>query len=43
MVVEASDQYSAAPGIAARPRFMRGGTSIHYLEQKLAEETKKKK
>jgi acetyl-CoA carboxylase biotin carboxylase subunit len=24
-------------------RFMRGGTSIHYLEQKLAEETKKKK
>jgi acetyl-CoA carboxylase biotin carboxylase subunit len=23
-------------------RFMRGGTSIHYLEQKLAEETKKK-
>ena len=24
-------------------RFLRGGTSIHYLEQKLAEETKKKK
>ena len=24
-------------------RFMRGGTSIHYLEQKLAEESKKKK
>jgi acetyl-CoA carboxylase biotin carboxylase subunit len=24
-------------------RFMRGGTSIHYLEQKLAEQTKKKK
>jgi acetyl-CoA carboxylase biotin carboxylase subunit len=24
-------------------RFMRGGTSIHYLEQKLAEETKQKK
>src|SRR5690242_5843302 len=24
-------------------RFQRGGTSIHYLEQKLAEETKKKK
>jgi acetyl-CoA carboxylase biotin carboxylase subunit len=24
-------------------RFIRGGTSIHYLEQKLAEETKKKK
>ncbi|MFY9316077.1 MAG: acetyl-CoA carboxylase biotin carboxylase subunit [Burkholderiales bacterium] len=24
-------------------RFVRGGTSIHYLEQKLAEETKKKK
>src|SRR5687767_379255 len=24
-------------------RFMRGGTSIHYLEQKLAEETKNKK
>ena len=23
-------------------RFMRGATSIHYLEQKLAEETKKK-
>jgi acetyl-CoA carboxylase biotin carboxylase subunit len=24
-------------------RFQRGGTTIHYLEQKLAEESKKKK
>ena len=24
-------------------RFLRGGTSIHYLEQKIAEEPKKKK
>ena len=36
------DQHPAAPRAAARQRFLRGGTSIHYLEQKLAQESKKK-
>jgi len=30
-------QTSAAPGIAARPRFFKGGTSIHYWAEARAE------